>query len=207
MSGLNVEDSYNAFFEVLYKARDVFVPFKKPTNSNKRPWLRFVPGDLFRRRKILWSQYKYLRNSLGRGSNLAVQAWLSYSQANYQLKTAISDAVANYEYSLISCSDPRVFHSYVKSKKVDRPSVGPLLVDGVWSGNCKAMADVLVESFASVFNCDALPNPRPHQVCSSNFNFSKILPSQVHKALSKLKCSSTVGPDGLPSVLFKNCAL
>ena len=97
-------------------------------------------------------------------------------------------------------------HGYLRQKKVERPTVGPLLVDEAWIDECKAMSDCLADCFSSVFVSGVLHHPQPHQVSAAQFVYQKITVNDVFKSLSRLKLSPSSGPDGLPSIVFRKCA-
>ena len=85
--------------------------------------------------------------------------------------------------------------------------MGPLLVEGTWWDDNRAMANHLVDYFSSVFVAEDLPHPQPHQVSAAQFVFSEITVPEIVKALNRLKLSPGCGPDGLPNIVFRKCAV
>lgn len=70
-----------------------------------------------------------------------------------------------YEESLINRfkDNPKLFHQYIRQKKTGAPWVEPLKSpDGTLAEICPVMAEMFVDSFASVFK-SGNPNPFPHQ--------------------------------------------
>ena len=59
-------------------------------------------------------------------------------------------AISNYEFSLLSSGNLKSFHSYLKSKNVNCPSGGPLLVNGVIVDSPQDIANQMVDYFSSV---------------------------------------------------------
>ena len=47
---------------------------------------------------------------------------------------------------------PKAFHSYIQSKKVSNPTVGPLRSpDGLVIANCAALSEIFASEFASIW--------------------------------------------------------
>ena len=125
---------------------------------------------------------------------------------NIQYKHNVREAVERYESSLALDGNPKRFHAYLRCKKTNKPSVGPLLVDDVWHSDCRSMADHLASQFSSVFSDGVLHDPHPYQVSDSLLQFGEVTVDEVFKSLNKLKLSPGCGPDGLPSIVLRKCA-
>ena len=144
-------------------------------------------------------------------SPTALRLWNDFRNLSIEYGNTVKQCVINYEKSLVSCnnSNGKRFHSYLRSKKVQRPTVGPLLSDDGWVVEPVDMANHFVTAFSAVFTNSILPNPFPLQQCNNKFLFSadsfNIL--KIQNTLSKLPSSTSSGPDGIPSVFLKKCAL
>ena len=204
--GLNCVEANDILMPIVNKAIEAYIPLKRPTRG-RPPWQRNIPTNLTTDVKNTWQSYKFLRSRNPRNSPIVKNALSAFKAANIALKHATITAVSKYELSLASDKrNPKRFHAYLRSKKVDRPSVGPLFVNGNWIGENEPMGHALGTAFSSVFN-PVLPNaPLPHQTCSATMEFSPVLPSQVHSALLSLNNSTSCGPDGIPSIFLKKCA-
>ncbi len=96
----------------------------------------------------------------------------------------------------------KLFHAYVRNKKVGRPSAGPLKYDSgsVCSSN-QEMSDLFVKTFSSVFPPRVPGNPAEHQLFDGSLHvwFS-------YYPLRDLNPSSSIGPDGVHPCLLKHCS-
>ena len=204
--GLDCIKAYDELVPIVNRAIQSYIPPKRQ-NRGRPPWQRSIPSELSNNVKNAWKSYKFLRSRNPRNSVIVKDAHAAFRTANLALKNATIKAVSDYEYSLASDKkNPKRFHSYLRSKKVDRPSVGPLLVDGNWIGENESMGHTLGTAFSSVFNPVLPCAPLPHQTCATTLEFSPVLPSQVHSALLGLNNSTSCGPDGIPSIFLKKCA-
>ena len=46
---------------------------------------------------------------------------------------------------------PRLFHSFMRNRKLDRPRVGPLMVNGEFCDDPNTIANAFVEAFSPLF--------------------------------------------------------
>ena len=77
-------------------------------------------------------------------------------------------------------SNPKLFQSYIKHKKVNRPTTGPIILnDGKLCDDPTGMATCFVNSFASVYQLSSPLNPSPHQMCDSVIDKIVISASQT----------------------------
>ena len=96
----------------------------------------------------------------------------------------------------------------MKCKKQDNIGVSPLKQKGNLISDSKSKADILVEQFQSVFTKvtdSVIPNvlnrtiPKMDDIVIDN--------KGVEKLLSNLKTSKAVGPDCIPNLVLKTCAV
>lgn len=137
--------------------------------------------NLARRKHVAWSIFKRLRRLHGRHSLLSVQSWFFFKGLNSQYQYNVLHNVSNYESSLVSSGDPKRLHGDLRNKKIERPSISPLLVDGSWVEECGGMSDCL--AFSSVFASGVPANPPPHQLSLVHLTFHEFSINDVHKAL------------------------
>ncbi len=102
-------------------------------------------------------------------------------------------------------SKPKLFHAYIRNKKVGRPSIGPLKYDSGEVCSCnQEMADLFVNAFSSVFSPCAPDNPAEHQHFNGNLGDLAISLRDVANTLRDLNPSSSMGPDGIHPCLLKH---
>ena len=103
--------------------------------------------------------------------------------------------------------NPKLFHAYIRHKKVGRTSVGPLsLASGELSDSPHDMSESFSQAFSSVYTSQNPPNPAPFQQFPGTLADITVSVEQVEAVLSDLDPFTAVGPDGLHPRLLKSCA-
>ena len=206
---LDADQSYKRFSSILKDITAECIPLKSP-GDGKPPWSTRPPTSLINLRHSAWSRYKSVRAQLGRRSGEARCSYASFANINQQCRTYAVKAQAEYEEDLIlrSQEQPKLLHSYIRKKKVGRPSVGPLrLPSGKLTDNPAYMSEVFAESFASVYSRSVPRNPYPHQQSHGTaLTTCTITQENVLKVLLDVDGSSAMGPDEVHPLLLKNCA-
>ena len=120
----------------------------------------------------------------------------------------VLNAQIKYEENLIQLrpTKPKLFHSYIRNRKLDRPRVGSLVVNGDLSDNPITMTNVFVEAFASVFVVEPSLNPYPHQMYHGSLSSVQFHPKDVESHLKFLNVDSAIGSDNIHPRLLKKCA-
>ena len=204
----NAEESFNYFAEVISDLTNENVPLKPP-GDGKPPWSTRPPTSLIHRRKTAWNSYKSARQDLGRRSPGTVSAYAAFASVNRQYRSYAVHSQAKYESSLIQRSkeNPKLLHSYIRNKKVGRPSIGPLrLPSGNLSDNAGSMSELFATAFASVYTQTTPNNPAAHQQFSGTLGHFPISVNDVRVVLQDLDGNSAMGPDGIHPLLLKSCA-
>lgn len=208
--GLTVDDAYSRFKNAILETFKLFLPLKQPVSCKKVPWIRSIPRSVKQRKRQAWLQYKDARSKFGRLSPIALRLWQTFRSVSVEFCSLVQQRVINYEKSLVLSvnSDAKRLHSYLRNKKVQRPTIGPLCSGDGWSVESVDMANQFVEAFSQVFTSTELLNPFPVQQSNSRFIFNSDSFDifQVQQTLYKLKPSASTGPDGIPSVFLKRCA-
>ena len=206
---LDADQSYKRFSVILHDITADCIPLK-PQGDRKPPWSTRPPTGLINRRHSAWSRYKAARAQLGRHSVEACSSYANFAGINQQCRTYAVRAQAKYEEDLIlrSQEQPKLFHSYIRKKKVGRPSVGPLkLSSGKLSDDPAHMSEVFAESFASVYTRSVPANPHQHQKSNGTaLSTCTITKENVLRVLLDVDGSSAMGPDEVHPLLLKNCA-
>ncbi len=181
-----------------------FVPFA-PSNSTPKPC---SPPLLKAERKVAWQAYKLNRSIHGRKSQQAVLALNQYLLINTTYRNLFVKSQIDYENSLSAKSDysPKIFHKYIRGKKVGTPSVGSLRQEnGDLTADCAEMAELFAASFSSVYTTQDQNSPFPHQVSNYTINDVDVSLKDVQNRLLSLDIHSSLGPDGLHPCLLKSC--
>lgn len=206
---LDVNASYQKFLAIVSPLVAKHVPAARDKSCQRPPWQIRPPSSLISARTRAWVFYKDQRSRFGRRSTEATAALGSFFVRNREVKNHATVAQARYEQSLIlrSVENPKLFHAYVKGKKVGRPGVGPVtLPSGEISDNPTEMTECFASSFASVYNRHAPADPSPHQICDSRLSTFRFTVDDVLKILLSLDASSAMGSDRIHPCFLKCCA-
>ena len=206
---LNVEEMFSRFLAILKPLTDRYIPLITTKTGIYSPkWEACPPQALKRRRHQLWTQFKTIRSRLGRNSNEAVDALRLFQAVNFQYRNFVSAKQAEYEASIVrdSLHNTKVFHSYIRQKKVGKPRIGPLkLNNGSVINQAEGMANAFAAAFSSVYVQETPEQPDPHQMCNGRIGDVDITLDHVLNVLSDLDVSTSMGPDELHPCLLKSC--
>lgn len=204
----NVSSCVERLTDIVTGLTQQYVPLRQ-SKDRKTPWQSRPPTSLIRQRQLAWQRYKSVRQQLGRSSSVASDAFANFNQVNRQYRTFGVRAQADYESNLLvkAKENPKVLHSYIRNKKVGRPSVGPLkLESGELTDDPAVMCERFAESFASVYTRISPPDPARHQRHEGQIDDVAITTEMVKSVLENLDGNSAMGPDGLHPTLLKTCA-
>ena len=142
------------------------------------------------------------------GTKLALQ---DFFLVNRKTKQFARESQVKYERKITNelVSNPKLFHSYLRRKKVGCPSVGPLkLDDGSLSDDPLVMADKFALAFAEVFDVSIVNHsPAPHQTSICHMPPINLQLQDVITILRSLDDNTSAGGDGIHPCLLKSCAL
>ena len=206
---LNADQSFERFSSIVQEVSSECIPLRAQ-GDGKPPFSTRAPSSLITRRHNAWSRYKTVRTQLGRHSVEAHSSYASFANLNRQCRTYAVKAQASYEESLLlrAKEHPKVLHSYIRKKKVSRPTVGPLkLPSGQLSDNPRDMCELFADAFSSVFTTTIPDNPHPHQhFQDSSLERVEITQETVLRVLLDIDGSSAMGPDEVHPLFLKSCA-
>ena len=165
------------------------------------------PRSLKREKSQLWNIYKSSRSLFGRSHPETLSAWRNFKDINEEIRDFAMKSQMDYECGVAEqiSSNPKLFHSYLKHRKVGSPTVGPIKLtpSDELTDDPYAMASCFGRSFASVFNSEVLNNQMPHQQCYANTQSMLIQPGNVYSAIQSMNINSAMGDDGIhPRLLF-----
>ena len=128
LHSLPVKDQYDIFLDVYRALEERFVPKQEAVNKKNVPWCLNPPRSLIRAKTRAWSEYKETRGINGRSHPYTVQAWNDFNRSNVDIKRFAVNSQMGYEKKVASQinTKPKLFHSYIRHRKVGKPSVGPL---------------------------------------------------------------------------------
>ena len=102
-------------------------------------------------------------------------------------------------------SNPQAFFKYANSSRSVRSKIGPLQTGETYTSNPKKMADILSYQYKSVFStpCDNLTNLEAVRSTCPPLNNIIISEESTISAIKDMNSSSSPGPDGIASTIYK----
>ena len=105
---------------------------------------------------------------------------------------------------LRSKDNPKLLHSYIRHKKVGRPSVGPIRLDsGRLTDSPSEMDEVFASSFAAVYTKTCPPNPLPHQCIDGTIDPVSFPVEKLKGAPQNLDSNTAMGPDNIHTHMLR----
>ena len=201
----SVESDFSLLCGVLHDLCDRYIPVGL---GRETPWSSKPPRHLMLQRSRAWDHYKYCRRTRGRNDDETRHALSIFQELNYQYRNFELLSRSNYESKLISRikDAPKLFHSYIKHKKKDKPSVGPLKRScGATVCDPANMAEMFASSFSSVFVARVPLDPSRPVVTQCKMNKMFFSVQDVEYLLAGLDGNSSMGPDNIHPLLLKAC--
>ena len=171
---------------------DRFVPIG--IRASLPTWMKGPSRWLQREKAKKEKEYKILRRDMGRNHEQVTESLNSFNAVNYQYRNYVRNRQYQYESSMADrfFPAPKLFHSYIRRRKIGCPSVGLLrTADGEVKSTASEMSNLLANSFSAVFVTETLQN---HQRFGGMLENILLSPVAVGGVLSKLDSSSAAGP-------------
>ena len=141
---------------------------------------------------------------------MTAEALRAFFAANVEMKNFAIVSQAEYEQKLTDelTSNSKLFHAYLRRKKVGCPSVGPLkLGDGNLTDDPATMAESFALSFEGVYvRTQPDLEPEAHQTDTSLMEPIDLQLQDVLDILQSLDVNSAAGSDEVHPMLLKSCA-
>jgi ribonuclease P/MRP protein subunit RPP40 len=198
---LDGEQCWDNFISVLNCVIDKFVPSKQSVNASCRSKKISYPitiRKLLIRKAMLWRKYRKRRTKHRKKA---------YNEIANRCKLQIERHATDREGLILKSADLGKFYRFVNSKLSSKSGIGPLKNSkGDFVFRNKHKAELLNNYFSSICTKDDEVIPLfPSRMQSENgLETIKFREHDLFKIISKLKCSLSAGPDGLPPILFKN---
>jgi len=198
-----IDEYWNIFSSHLFNCIELYVP-KRQLRSNAVRNKKSYPRNLqkmLNRKAILWKRWST--------SNLPVHK-RAYKEYTVKCKKAIDSFHRDKELQLINDNNVGKFYKYVNKKlgssKSNHPVTDP--VSNVLITDDTEIANVFNKYFGSVFTADDglmpdIANRSDNDTFIDSVDFSV---EAVRSCLSRVKPSTSYGPDGVPNILLKKLA-
>ena len=205
--GLNVEQCYSYFVDVLNDSVSRNVPLRRPPARGR--WLVQPPRAMTTQRRLLWQVYKTMRQTHGRNSVQASAAYSSFNRANNEYRNYSKYKQSNYELKLANLipEAPKLFHAYLRERKKGCPSVGPLRkADSTLIHDGAGMSEQFADAFSSVYVASTPANPHPFQTYHGSLGELQVTYDAVRGVLGSISPSSSSGIDNVHPSILVGCA-
>lgn len=198
----SAESMWNSFNQVLWFAIDSYIPLRTVTGDSKGGRARGKPRKsrelrkcATRKRKI-WDKLRLHPHD----SDLRYK----YRESVHHWREVLRDNEIAHEKRIIDANDLGVFYRFVNKRISNRSTVGAVVADGIVITDNQDKANAFNQYFSSVGVTDngLVPQCRDVQLAYilDSVTFDEV---DVAKAIDRLKCNLSAGPDGLPPMLFK----
>ena len=207
-AGLSTQRMYSRLLKILDRLIEQYIPVSN-RNLKKPPWTLNPPRDLVNRKSQAFARFKTIRHDLGRSDEATLAAWRDFIAANVSIKQFARKSQEDYEVSIVDQikSNPKLFHAYLRHRRVGRPSIGPLKrPDGTVTDDPAGMATLLAASFVGVFESEIPNSPADHQASDSYLPSFTVTPTDVLREVKSLDVNSSMGIDGVHPRLLSRCA-
>uniref|UniRef100_A0A1Y1M7D6 Uncharacterized protein n=1 Tax=Photinus pyralis TaxID=7054 RepID=A0A1Y1M7D6_PHOPY len=207
---VDVNDSVNVFYDLLYKILDKFCPKKRVRSGSSYPvWFSTNIVASIRLKHKLHKKYKRLRSL---NDPCASDSYVQFCNLRSSVKKDISSAYRQYLIGIENeiGRDPNRFWSYVKHCRRQTSQVYEVEFNGVVASTGSEISNNFANFFESVY----LPSPSNKDYYDSLHNNSNLVHTDVItlkevdqgtvlKAMKELKSKKSMGPDLIPQYFFK----
>lgn len=199
-----VDDACLIFYELLNGIFEETVPKSRIKSKRRRypPWFNPEIISALKNKQIAFKQYKILKT---------IEAYEEFKFYRSYCKQAICNSykeyISNIENDLHH--DPKRFWGFIQNKK----GTSRIPASMNYINQNLEEPNLIVNAFADYFNSVYVPSNSC--INTDDFNFSNsgcvslphISDDDVLGALKSAKNTFTMGPDGIPSFLLKDCAI
>jgi len=199
---LRIDDCVEALYNVLWECIHQCVPLVPVNNSHKYSWETPLLKKLKNVKNRLFKKYKRT------GS---LMCYAQYAEARYRYFKCNKDCYAAYLCRLKTRiqADPKQFYDFVNAKRKSSGFPSQLTLDDISSSSDNSAADLFADFFSSVYTNDTFESSN---LCTAIPSLSTVMSpivideSTVFAYMKTIKHSHKGGPDGIPSVIIKECA-
>lgn len=193
------------FSNILNYAIDRHVP-KRIT-----PSVRHVPWQTTELRRLKTSKRAALRR-FSKYGGLALRN--HYMRINIQYKRMSQQCYANYLRDIQTRlkSDPKSFWKHVNEQRKEFGLPSKMKYGNQTGTSAEEYCKLFSEKFSSVFSLETLTSDQIALAANNvpiaglSLNRISVSDAMIKTALSEMKPSTSVGPDGIPAILLKKCS-
>ncbi|XP_072030407.1 uncharacterized protein [Amphiura filiformis] len=194
-------DNWECFKEALQDAMNKHIPTKRLSGRWNLPWMNNNIKHLMKKRRRRYDAWK----KFGDKNDLA-----DYKNLKQEVETALKRAHDEYIEGVFeedTGNPAKKLWSYVKSLKIDKIGIPPLLYKNRLVSQPKQKAEALSEQYRSVFTSEStshLPSKGPSK--HDTMPDIEITTNGIEKLLTALNPKKAVGPDQVSTWMLKTFA-
>lgn len=193
---------FDKFYDMLRSNFRSSVPIASgKINSLSPPWFTGELRGLKNRRNRLYKKFKVSGSCVD---------YMNYSIAMHKCDTLNRKCYADYLRKIKAKLklDPKCFYQFVNSKRKVRGYPSSLEYEGVLKSTDIEIADLFAKFFQSTYlKCASSSSEYPYSIQRFDVMFDFSLSyNDVYMGLLSLKPTYSPGPDGVPSIVLRECA-
>lgn len=196
----------NVFYDNIYEVFDKCVPKKTQKLRNpKYIYPSWYTSQIIKDIQIKYNLHKKYKASKSRSD------YAAFSQARARVKADTANARGRHRDRVQNhlVSDPKAFWNYIRSKRRN------LRQNKLFKNGCIITDQECANEFAQYFY--SVYNPKPAQLdvaaagaaaggnCGARVHLAGLCLAEVRRALTCLPAKHSVGPDGIPPFIFRDC--
>lgn len=199
----DVNMALDKFYEKVQEAIDLYVP-RKYKNEKKYPaWYTLALVKLLKEKKKFhdkWKVYKNLRD------------WNTYTMLRKRFKKSVRICYQKYlslvQKSISVENNTKAFWNYTKSKKNNSSGFPKsMYFDNDHADSVEGFTDLFADYFQSIYEKSSQQNTEPDDFYNIDISSVNITPALVFQQLDRLDEKKSAGPDLVPPVFLKKCAV
>lgn len=199
----DVNVALDKFYEKLQEVIDIYVPRKYKNDSKYPSWYTLALVKLLKEKKKFhdkWKVYKNLRD------------WNTYTKLRQRFKKCVKDCYKKYlslvQKSITVENDTKAFWNYTKSKKNNSSGFPKSMhLDGIHADSVEGFTNLFSDHFQSIYEKVSQPINECDDFYNINISSINLTPAMVFQQLDKLDDKKSSGPDLIPAVFLKKCAV
>ena len=195
-----VDIVFHNMVDCIWSACIKSVPLTSYKNQKRPVWETKMVRDARKHRREAELRYRLHRTNDSR---------IARNKAANHLKQTVKRAVIDYERSIASCSDPKRFWKYVRTRQRPHSRVGPLYdaKSGTVTHDPKECARLFAEEYSSYFTTDDKNVPILPLQNQAEFTSICFYPALLQTQLKRMRNHASPGPDGITYLMLKGGGL